>query len=269
MISLYINNLAGQNKVISPLGNSVTVNLNTPIVLDDHKNYHMRLLQANIVYCTPNVFQNVNNQLSYTFNGNNRTIVFNQGLFTIDDINRQIAIFTSETEGIPSLIELLPDTSTSKIYLVFNRANITVHCGATYSILPTLGFPTSTGDISNGSSYPDYVISTNQANLNSIQNIYIKCDIVTGSYQNAQTSNIIASVIPNVLPYSTIQYVAQYPTRMNITSRNIGYITITLVDDSGKDIDLGTNNGTLSPELWSVLITISQDELMTHRTMNV
>ena len=56
---------------------------------------------------------------------------------------------------------------------------------------------------------------------------------------------------------------------MNITSRNIGYITITLVDDSGKDIDLGTNNGTLSPELWSVLITISQDELMTHRTMNV
>ena len=63
MISLYITNATGNNKQVSPLGNSVTVQLGTKIKLDDKKKYHMRLLQSNIVYCSPNVFTDKNNKL--------------------------------------------------------------------------------------------------------------------------------------------------------------------------------------------------------------
>ena len=38
--------------------------------------------------------------------------------------------------------------------------------------------------------------SVNQAQLNSLQNILIKSDIVTGSYQNSQLSNIMCCLIP-------------------------------------------------------------------------
>ena len=83
MISLYITNKAGSGKSVSTLGNSVTINLNQPILLDEKKKYNMRLLQANIVYCSPNVYTNVNNVLSYSYNNVAKTITFDQGLYSM------------------------------------------------------------------------------------------------------------------------------------------------------------------------------------------
>ena len=37
-------------------------------------------------------------------------------------------------------------------------------------------------------------------------------------------------------------------------------MTLTLVDQDGTDIDMGTDNGTLPPELWSVTMDISPVE---------
>ena len=41
MISLYITNKAGSGKSVSTLGNSVTINLNQPILLDEKKKYKL------------------------------------------------------------------------------------------------------------------------------------------------------------------------------------------------------------------------------------
>ena len=102
--------------------------------------------------------------------------------------------------------------------------------------------------------------SKNQAQLNSLQNILVRCDIVTGSYQNSQLSNIIACVTPDVASYSTIIYNPIHPLRLPINVDTVESMTITLVDQDGRDVDLGTDNGTLPPELFSVQLDIEPVE---------
>ena len=49
MISVFINNNPSNIKIISLLGNQVTINLNPGITLDDNKKYQLRLLNMNCV----------------------------------------------------------------------------------------------------------------------------------------------------------------------------------------------------------------------------
>ena len=272
MISLYITNATGENKDVGLLGNRVTLN-NLSINLDNKKKYHMRLLQANIVYCSPNVFTDKNNKLTYKYTNSQtnpqtqKTIEFDQGLYSIDDINSKISLYTSALEGNGSLFYFVPDSSTSKIYIVFTQPYITVYCNGTASIMPLLGFPAGSGGIGNYST-SNYEISINQANLNSVQSIYVKCDIVTGSYDNSRGSNIIASIIPDVPPFSTITYRPYFPPRCDITSRDINNITITLCDQDGKDLDMNTNGGTQDAERFGVLVVIEEDQIKLSHNQN-
>ena len=105
------------------------------------------------------------------------------------------------------------------------------------------------------------VKSLNQAQLNSLQNILIKCDAVTGSYMNTQESNVVACVTPNVSSYSTIFYSPYHPLRLPVNKHRIDQMTISLVDQDGNEVDLGTDNGTLTPELWSVVLDIEPIEM--------
>ena len=77
-----------------------------------------------------------------------------------------------------------------------------------------------------------YIKSENQAQLNSLQNILVTCDITTGSYSNSQLSNIICAVTPNVSPYSTIIYTPVHPVRCPINITRIESMTITLTDQN-------------------------------------
>ena len=259
MISLFINNTMQSSKIVSPLGNQVTVNFSSPIILDDKKKYELRLLNANVVYCMPNV-TSANNELWYTINGSTRCVTFDDGLYSLDDINSTLSFFTYQTlNGNESgMILFEPDQATSKLYISFSRVGITVDCTASHNILGMLGFPASMGVLSSSASL--YYRSTNQAQLNSLQNILIKCDITGGSYVNGDQSNVIASVTPNVDSYSTISFFPIHPTRCAIFVKRIDRITLTLTDQNGVDVDMGTSQGTLEPELWSVLLTITEHE---------
>ena len=132
--------------------------------------------------------------------------------------------------------------------------------------MPLLGFPKTTGDIIGADK--KQVLSANQADLNSLQSIFIKCDCVTGSYENNRVSNVLASVIPDVLPFGTIKFAPYFPTRNEITSRRLEHITITLTDQDGKDIDMNTNNGAQDPEAFGVLLTIQEEELKLSHNQN-
>ena len=98
--------------------------------------------------------------------------------------------------------------------------------------------------------------SATKASLNLLQNILIKCDIVNGSYFNTTHSTIISVVTPDVSPYSTIIYRPVHPLRIPINIKRIDQMTITLVDQDNKDIDLGSNGGADTPELFSVVLSI-------------
>ena len=67
MISLDINNTPSNSKTINSTANSVNLQLQTPILLDQSKKYQLRVLNANIVYCENNITI-LNNKFTYTYN---------------------------------------------------------------------------------------------------------------------------------------------------------------------------------------------------------
>ena len=54
--TLFITNRKNKNNIVNSIGNQVTLNLNPPIQLDNKKNYVMRVLSSQVLYCFTNVF---------------------------------------------------------------------------------------------------------------------------------------------------------------------------------------------------------------------
>ena len=286
MQTLFINNTPDSRKDISTLGNSVTVYLNQPIILDEKKKYQMRLLNANIVYCMPNITAS-NNILSYSYNGGAYTsVVIPTGLYSLQALQYHFSNAMKSDTNINNdqAIVLYGDYATGFTYVTL-IANLKIDCGVNNSIMTILGFNQYVLDNSGNvvmqtvtvtdpvthitSSYTqkehNIIGSTtsviesgnNITQLNALQNILIKCDIASGVYSNSQTSDVIACVTPDVKVGSTIIFRPIHPIRCSVeTTRRIDTITITLVDQDWKDIDIGTQGGTKIAELWSVLITI-------------
>ena len=254
MISLFISNSPSTNKVISNNGSSVTTSLTPPILLNPNKKYEMRLLSASIVYCEPNISSTLNNnKLDYNVDGTNFSITFPSGLYSLNDINTQISLFTLENNSDASMISFIANEANSTIYL-YADTPLTVYASHANSIMQILGF--STSDITLSAS--GYVNGENQANLNTLQTILVTCDVVTDSYFNSQVSNIIAAITPNVSPYSTILYTPVHPTRVKIYTSQINQITFTLTDQSGAMLIMNPKNNTA--ELWNVVVSIEPSE---------
>ena len=94
MISLYINNTPSSYKTINSTYNSVTLQLQPPILLDPNKKYQLRVLNANVVYCQPNI-TSANNKFSYWVNGVNYVKTIPIGLYGITDIDNTISRYTT------------------------------------------------------------------------------------------------------------------------------------------------------------------------------
>ena len=263
-LSLFINNNPATNKQVSDTGNQVTVFLNPPIVLDDNKSYQMRLLNANIVYSMPNITTK-NNTLVYNDGYVNHTITFDNGIYGIQDINKQISnsffVLTDEPSSQFFYFEALESTSYIRLYI--DHSYTIKACSN--NIMTLLGFenidfPESTpiDQKYKPQSNADWNMYTSvaKASLNPLHNILIKCDSVNGSYFNTTHSTIISVVTPDVSPYSTIIYRPVHPLRIPINIKRIDQMTITLVDQDNKDIDLGSNGGVDTPELFSVVLSI-------------
>ena len=103
-LTLYIDNKAGKNKIITRNGSSVTVYLNPNIQLNKNKNYTLRLLQASIVFCEPNITSqnsvfmywtntnDINTTAQYTYN-------IETGIYSLDDLNEKIGLITNSQCG--------------------------------------------------------------------------------------------------------------------------------------------------------------------------
>ena len=89
MLSLYVIR-ATINKVINDKGNRITLNLTSSIDLSKEK-YKLRLLQASIVYCMPNI-KSKNNLFKYSYNGTNYTYNIPVRLNSLDSLNKTISI---------------------------------------------------------------------------------------------------------------------------------------------------------------------------------
>ena len=91
---------------------------------------------------------------------------------------------------------------------------------------------------------------------------YNNNNFVTGSYYNAQSKNVLASVTPDVKPYSVITYRPQKCMYVPITQNVLDTITFQLVDQDSKAINLGVNAPSEQYESFSArIIIVSEDKV--------
>ena len=87
-ITLFVNNNpSDSNTKVNAFGNQVTVSLNPAVHLDNKKEYVLRVLSAQVLYCILNVFTGKNDKIYYAYKGGNYTIAFPQGIYTFAVIN--------------------------------------------------------------------------------------------------------------------------------------------------------------------------------------
>ena len=112
-IILTIKNTPDTNKQISKLGSKVTSYFDSSLLLDDGE-YILRMINFSCVYCMPNV-TTINNTLTYTYLGVTHNILFDTVLYSLDDINTVIRMYTAIANNNGNLFQFSPDEATSKL----------------------------------------------------------------------------------------------------------------------------------------------------------
>ena len=255
-ITLFIDNTIDSNTTVNSLGNQITINLNPSIHLDNKKNYVLRVISAQILYCFSNVFTGINDKLYYTLNSQNYTITFPQGIYSLNAINDEISRQTNDNNNNPYLFGVQGDIATSAVYIVFNDATLTINCNHNDSILQNLGFPKSTGVIGPFVDVGTQYSTGNPAALNNTSSLLMTCDACSGAYQNGGTSSVVANIAINATPFAIITYEPINPPRINVSKFDIDSITFTLFDQDLKALDLNSNGGTQRYENWSAVVEI-------------
>ena len=188
----------------------------------------MKLLQASIVYCMPNVASK-NNLFKYSYNGTNYSYILPVGLYTLDSLNKTISIHTLKQTGNEYIFYFQADDATSQIQVYFTAVACSIDCSGSTNIMSNLlGFENdiSIGDFTVADDTA-YSTGTFKAQINSLQNILIRSSITQScSYLNNNSDN-----------RSTIYFSLVNPTTCNINVNTIQQLTIELVDQNGSDLD--------------------------------
>ena len=184
-----------------------------------------------------------------------------------------------------NIFEFVADEATSHCRIFFKDANIQdLDCSGDDNVLTIFGFSkTNNGSNNIITPFEDMVIPSDhtskdfttlqsnlangtvlefftsefQAQLNSIQNILVKCNqAMGGSYYNENTDNILAIIQPDCEPFSTIYVKNPNPTVCRIPVHQIRNIRISLVNESNEDLDFFSESTDPNGELWSATIII-------------
>ena len=262
MISLFVSN--SDTKNTSNNGSQVTLSLNPAIVLNPNKKYYACATEVDIVFCFANVFTGVNNKFIFydtAISASPFTYSFSQGIYSFNAIQEEINRATQKYLQNSNLFELEADTSTSHIYIHFKNTTCKVDCSGADNIMQMLGYPASTG-ILDSVPYANDFYEGNNCQLNTVQNVLITASFVNGSYKNEQSQNVLCSVTPDVVPYSTILYRPQMGVFVPIKQNILDTITFQLLDQTGKAINMGINNVGDTVELWSMRLIIVEEDYL-------
>ena len=142
--SIYINNTPQNGKIVNSTGNKLQITLANPIMLNSDKKYQVRLLNANIVYCDPNIYS-INNQFKYKYNGVSYTYTVPTGLYSIQNLNTIIGQQTLNTVGNKNVFLFFGDDATSKVYVKFYSVGAQIDCTGSTNVMQIFGFDTSQG----------------------------------------------------------------------------------------------------------------------------
>ena len=221
-----------------------TVYFNPPILLDHSKDYKIALVGTDIWYSWYNITEK-NNKFKYHNGTDWITIKIPGGAYNISDLNREIKrlVEAGGDEDDPIVIRANFNTLKSRIIIADDYQ---VDFDIDNSLRDLLGFEgkTLSAGLHEGK---------NQVDITNIHSILIKCSLVSSSYLNGKTSDIIYTFSPNKPPGSllSIQPNQLIYARISRTSE-ISAITMKVTNQDNELIDFNGERTTFFIQLKTV-----------------
>lgn len=226
--------------ILSSNTTDFTINLDTPIYLDDHKDYVAAFKSLFTYNSVPNISQN-NNKFRYSTDKGNtyKTITLPTGAYEVCDINTEIQrqmILNNDynQENDSFFIEVSFDKPTQKATIEIKHNDCVVNFTCENSVGATLGF------VENKLLSKGFHISQNIIDIEPVNTILIHCNFIVGSYINNKLSQVIHAFTPKVGPgYKIIEIPSpEYDYLPVAKLPKIQAVRIWLTDQNNRLIDL-------------------------------
>lgn len=192
------------------------------IELDKRYNYSCSLLDFYTYNSIPNVHEN-NNVFHYSLNGANtwEKVVIPVGSYELENI---IKIITDHFQAVKANFYLHANPNTMKcklegsIYVDFTQPN---------SIGSLLGFNKRILEASK------IHTSDKLVDIQSVNNIRIECDLITGSFHNGKSTHTIYEFNPIAGPGCKINEQPKHLIYLPVIKRSLNEVNISIVDQNG------------------------------------
>ena len=221
-----------------------TVYFNPPIELDLNKQYKVALVGSDIWYSWYNV-TNGNNKFKYHNGTEWKTITIPGGAYNISDLNREIKrlVKAGGDDDDPVIIRANLNTLKSRIIIA---DGFQVDFNIDNSLRDLLGFEGKT--ITAGLQEGRY-----QVDISNIHSILIRCSLVSSSYENGSTSDIIYSFSPNKPPGSLLSIQPNQLIYAPISKTSqLSSITMKVTNQDNKLIDFNEERTTFFLQIKTV-----------------
>lgn len=222
--------------LISEVGTKIRTRFNPLIQLNKSKNYEMALVSLETYYSFPNI-DSSNNKFRYSPDNGATwiTIQVPEGSYEITDINAYIQAIMKDNGHY--------DSANNSYYITLEANNNTLRSVLTIasgyevdftiasSIRTVLGFNSQI--YTEGRNESESVV-----NILSVNSIRVTTDIISSSYVNGGTDNVIYSFFPNVSPGFKIVKEPSNLIYLPVTLRTISQMETKLLDQDGNLLNL-------------------------------
>lgn len=232
-----------------------TVRMASAINLESLR-YNLILTNLNTFYAIPNIIEDFgNNTITVRYidgpTDETRTITFPEGIYSFEDFRLFVVSEMSDFVS-PDALVLSVNYNTGKFKRTINIVGTeTVTVTIPFNLLVMLGFvdkeTAATADWRDDSSASTQSVTGTSLTVESefipewafgITSLQVECSLANGSVSNGQSSQVIATFVPAVNPYSQINVEPINPPRLQINTRNIKKIDFLIADQSGRQIVL-------------------------------
>lgn len=199
----------------------LTWDLEEPIELDDKVDYGIGLINLETYHSFPNIIEGENNKIYV----GGKQISIPTGAYELEDLEKYI-------QGkLPAghVIELIPNLNTLKCHL---KCSQEVDFSKKGTVASLLGFEKKKLP-------PNKIhVSDSVVNIMKTNAICVDCSIATGSYVNGKSGHLIYSFFPQVPVGAKIVETPQNVIYLPISVKSIRNISLKIVDQDGKLLNL-------------------------------
>ena len=221
--------------------------LEHPLYFNSDKHYELALVSLETFYSIPNITAE-NNKLVFSLDGGRSwgTLELPIGSYEIEQINDAIQA------KLGKVVEIRPNLATLCSVVIINDRKFQIDMSQS-TLRTVLGF-NEKDDLGGPNKLEQGTNqSANTVNIIGIANIFVHCDLVSGSYFKGDLSSVVYSFFPSVgVGHKIIQRPSQ-PLYLPISKRgSINRIRVWITDQNGSLIDFRNEDITVRLHIRSI-----------------